>query len=324
MASTRNHSTIPRCTAGSESRRASRRGGKSGALESAPPPQLASTKFQPDQKTVGQHDHLRVTMETLPDSTLMLIPSQLAFRFFMILFHPIAPVFVLDHHLKSSARREITPVIMMLACRRAARTFANQESRTPIPRPIHAPTSQQAEFRFEFLAVAIAPTNHSPLGQPGDQLFGSTRAITLPAPDSDLKIFAYRCQISLAAAFQAIEKMRIVAVIAIGHHAFRAHAHCPRLVEQIERDFSFGLKSNLCRHVRTPAARRMIRPGLRQIEPGGDRPGQSPLGIMAIDRQLTIANLARRAAVLPLDADRSVSFLEKSGIVKDQSRVAFA
>src|SRR5215212_8784325 len=248
MASTRNHSTIARCTSGSESRRASRRGGKSGALESAAPPHLASSKFQPDQKTVGQHDHLRVTMEALPNSTLMLIPSQLHFRFFMILFDPTAPVFVLDHHLKRRAGREIAPVIMMLARRRAARTLADQESHAPIPLAIHAPTAQRAEFCFESLAVTIAPTNHSPLfgSLRRDQLFGSLRAIYLPATEGDLKIFAHRGHISLAAALQAIEKMRIISVIALGHDAFRAHAGCSRFVQQIERDLSFGLKSNLC------------------------------------------------------------------------------
>src|SRR5215468_8641880 len=97
MAAQRNHSLSRRWSCGSGIRRQSGRGGKSGAQAAAHFALRVLAHFQPDQKTVAQHYGDGVAMKTVPAPSLLLIPAQLGFGFFMILLDPVAAVGILDH-----------------------------------------------------------------------------------------------------------------------------------------------------------------------------------------------------------------------------------
>src|SRR5215471_12895835 len=112
MAAQRNHSLNRRWTCGSGTRRRSGRGGKSGPQASAHFALLALAHFQPDQKTIAQHDGDGVAMKAIPAPPLILIPGQLGFGFLMILLNPVATVSILDHPGQWRGGREITPEIL--------------------------------------------------------------------------------------------------------------------------------------------------------------------------------------------------------------------
>ena len=77
----RRRSTIWRWTCARERRRRSGRGGKSPTGPTAPDDALPRVPLQPDQEAVAEHDQNGVTMETLPQPTLVLIPAQQALGF---------------------------------------------------------------------------------------------------------------------------------------------------------------------------------------------------------------------------------------------------
>src|SRR5512135_279595 len=70
------------------------------------------------------------------------------------------------------------------------------------------------------------------------------------------------------------------------------------------------------------AALAVAGPSLVQVRPGGDRPGEGVLGVVAIDRDLAIADLARGAGVLAGDADGAAARLGEAGVVEDQDGIA--
>ena len=57
---------------------------------------LALLPFEPNQQAVGEHHQDRVAMKTIPASPLVLIPTELGFGFFVILFDPVTSMGILD------------------------------------------------------------------------------------------------------------------------------------------------------------------------------------------------------------------------------------
>ena len=97
------------------------------------------------------------------------------------------------------------------------------------------------------------------------------------------------------------------------------------LIEQGEGDLGFSLKSDRLRDVRFLCRRTAsCSPLAGQVEAGGDRPGDRPLRVVAIDRHLTIGQFPGRPGVLAGDADRVRPFLFKAGVIKDEGPIPFA
>lgn len=165
IASKRSQSLTQRCTSGSVSRRQSGRGGKSRALSPYLSLILALAKLQPDQKTVGQHHRYGVAMETIPTPPLMLIPTQFAFRFFMILLDPMAAMRVLDHLLQQRLRREVAPIVFPGAALTARRTLADQPPDVACAVAIHAPAAESNELGTQTTTTSLAPTDRLPITQ---------------------------------------------------------------------------------------------------------------------------------------------------------------
>jgi hypothetical protein len=129
---------------------------------------------------------------------------------------------------------------------------------------------------------------------------------------------------ALAALLQAIEEVGIIAIIGITGHAGVSHPAGPGFIQQCQGKLGFGLKADRLRDMRLFTPRPIGRPRLRQVQPGGHRPGQRALGIMTIDRDLAVSHLARRAGILARHPDRVTPLLLKPGIIKDEHAIAFA
>src|SRR5919204_1938156 len=142
MAAQRNHSLTRRWTSGRGVRRRSGRGGKSGPRASAHFALLALARFQPDQKTIAQHHRNSVPMKAIPTSSLILIPAQLRFRFFMILLHPVTTMGILDQHRQGGMRGEITPVVFPVPVLAPSGALPHQPAHMAGAIAIDAPAAQ--------------------------------------------------------------------------------------------------------------------------------------------------------------------------------------
>src|SRR5215469_5632172 len=147
MAAQRNHSLSRRWTCGSDPRRRSGRGGKSGPQAAAHFALLALAHFQPDQKTIAQHDGDSVAMKTIPASSLILVPAQLGFGLLMILLDPVAAVSILNHSGLRRGGREITPEILPVSMLAPSRALPKQPAHMAAAIAIHSPATQRAKLR---------------------------------------------------------------------------------------------------------------------------------------------------------------------------------
>jgi hypothetical protein len=142
MAAQRSHSLTRRWTCGSGIRRRSGRRGKNGPRASSHLALLALPPFQPDQKTIAQHDGDGVPMKAIPAPSLILIPAQLGFGFFMILLDPMAAMGILDHPGQRRGRRKITPAILPVPMLAPSGTLSNQPAHMAAAITIHPPAAQ--------------------------------------------------------------------------------------------------------------------------------------------------------------------------------------
>src|SRR6516225_9015126 len=128
MAAQRNHSLSRRWICGSGTRRRSGRGGKSGPQAAAHFALLALAHFQPHQKTI-------------PAPSLILIPAQLGFGFFMILLDPVTAVGIFDHPGQWCGGREITPAILPIPVLAATGALPQQPAEMAAAITIHPPAA---------------------------------------------------------------------------------------------------------------------------------------------------------------------------------------
>ena len=138
----------------------------------------------------------------------MLIPTQFAFCFFVILLDPAAPVLVLDQFDERRLARKVAPIIMMLARRLTTGAFGDQPTDVPRAVAIHAPTAHGRELRFELNSVSVAPANGLPV--PGalrsDEGFRPLRSGLCAPPQTDLKVFAHGGDAAFATLLQSVQK----------------------------------------------------------------------------------------------------------------------
>jgi hypothetical protein len=85
---------------------------------------LPLSPFVPDQKAETEHDRQSLTMKPIPAPSLVLIPSQLACGFFVILLDPMTTVCVLGRFGERRLVREVTPEVLPLALLRTRLTLA--------------------------------------------------------------------------------------------------------------------------------------------------------------------------------------------------------
>lgn len=255
IASKRSQSLTQRCTSGSVSRRRSGRGGKSRALSPNLSLLLALAKLQPEQKTIGQHHRYGVAMETIPTSPLMLIPTQFAFRFFMVLLDPMAAMRVLDHLLQRRPRREVAPIVFPGAALTTRRTLADQPPDVACAGAIHAPAAERNKLGAQTVATSLAPTDRLPITQRLriDHFIGALDRPLLTATECDTEVrssaisgkvslFFFGCSLSLPVTY-----CRIVS-------ALGACVKCARIGSKnsansgIESRGACGIRSYLCFH----------------------------------------------------------------------------
>lgn len=191
---------------------------------------------------------------------------------------------------------------------------------------IHAKATQGDELRAQTPATPLAPTDRLPIAQRlRAQHFIGALDLSLPtATEGDAEVGAHGADILPATILQSVEEIGIVTVIAIRDDAGLVDPTRICFIEQIECDFSFGLKSDLRRHVGFGTPCWVISPLTRQVEARCNRPSYSPFSVNTIDSHLTMGHFADRAGILPRYPDRVVAFLLKATIIKQQHAIAFA
>lgn len=95
------------------------------------------------------------------------------------------------------------------------------------------------------------------------------------------------------------------------------------LVQQGQGQLGFGVEGHVLGHLGFLPAHRVRRPGFREVQPCGHGPGHRPLGVVAVNGDLTVADLAQGPRILAGDADGAVALLGETGVVEDQDAVAF-
>jgi len=152
-----------RWSAARDRRRRSGRGGQTPAW-STPAPRLLLPllPFLPDQKAIAQHDQRRMTMEAMPQPSLVLIPPQQLLRILMKAFDVVPAMHVFDHHLQRGARWEVAPVIALIATCSGLRSFADQEAAAPVALRGLAPGRHGMELGGQPAAAAFAPADGPP------------------------------------------------------------------------------------------------------------------------------------------------------------------
>src|SRR5215471_1795880 len=225
MAVQRSHSLRRRWSSGNGRRRRSGRGGKSGARTSAQLASLALPPFQTHQQTIAQHDGDGVAMKTIPAPSLILIPAQLGFGFLMILLNPVATLGILDHRGPRHGGREVTPEILPVSVLASSGALPKQPAHMAAAIAIHPPTAQRHKLGPPPAFGSCAPGHGLPVlaRLRRQQRIGPQHRAGLPPPHAHTKTGPYRSHIAFPACFQAIEEMRIIAIISVAGHAGVPH-----------------------------------------------------------------------------------------------------
>jgi hypothetical protein len=127
--------------------------------------------------------------------------------------------------------------------------------------------------------------------------------------------------VALAALLQAGQEVGVVAVVGVGDDAGVPHPVGVGSVQQRQGDLGLGLEGDLLGHPGFLETLGVVSPALMQIQPGGDRPGDGPLGGVAGDGDLAVGRLAEGAGVLTGDADGAFALLGEAGVIEDQHAV---
>src|SRR3970040_1319235 len=209
----RRRSTIWRWTCARERRRRSGRGGKRPTGPTAPDDALPRVPLQPDQEAVAEHDQNGVTMETLPQPTLVLIPAQQALGFFMELLHPIAAMGVLHHRRQRRGLREVAPEVIPVPVA-AAGSLAEQPADVAVAVTVHAPAAKGDELGAQPALTAFPPADGLPLpaGQNAQDLLRPLEAPIRVPRQRDAEIGPHRHHSALAAGLPNGQKMRIIPI----------------------------------------------------------------------------------------------------------------
>ncbi len=119
---------------------------------------------------------------------------------------------------------------------------------------------------------------------------------------------------------QCPQEGRFLAVTGINADPCEPHPASPRLAHDIQSMFAF--RGQLARRRRDPgrvASRRILDPGVRQVEPHIDRRVPLAVGQHAEHRDLAVVHLAQPPGPLPGHANRTIALLGEAAFVDDQA-----
>src|SRR5271166_519220 len=281
---------------------------------------LSLLPLLPDQKTVRQHYAHRVPVKARPQPSLILVPAQQTFGLFVILLHPMPTMRVLYHPLQRYLRTEVAPVVPPLA---VGGILTDQPARTTMPRGRHAPATLPDKAPAHPALASLPPGYRAPRPRRlrPHQDVGPSRRPAAPRQRHG-EVGADGDHVVLSALLQAVQEVGVVAVVGVGGHAGAANAPIPSPVKKIQGDLRLGLEDDFLGYFRLRATVGVVGPGLGQVESCGDRPGNGALGVVAVDRDLAVADLTQGTGVLACDADGAATLLGKAGVVEDQDAIA--
>jgi hypothetical protein len=234
LAACRSHSLTRRCTSGSESRRRSGRGGKSGSWPPAPLTLPAAARFYPDQKTIAPHDQHGLARKPVPAPPLILIPAQRRFCLLMIRLHPVPARGILDQHRRGRRARKVTPELLPIPLLPPARTVPEQPPHGARAIPLHPPAAQGEKLRPPPPFGPLTPGEAAP-GPPGvcDQyLVDPTDRARLAPAQHDTAMGPHGPHVAFLALRSPMEKIRVIPLIGIPRHTRRLHPTAVRFLQQ--------------------------------------------------------------------------------------------
>jgi hypothetical protein len=113
----------------------------------------------------------------------------------------------------------------------------------------------------------------------------------------------------------------VAAIDGVAGHPPKRHPRGQGPFEHGLAQLRLGLEGHLIGDTRHPAARRVVGPGLGQVQVPVDQRHPTGCRIGQEDRDLAVLLLAGRAGVLALDPGRAVALLHKARLVQRQHRI---
>src|SRR5271170_2712956 len=287
-----------------------------------------------------QHHHRDVVMPWPPSQRLIIGETALAFGVFESALDPVA----LPLHLGQSEPRRIGGGVREAVFDRLDRSNLAPDDQMPAscslflavpdPDPAGRDVNPQLSARAVAQDAARPVLGRDALGQfldgdgrrcgllllrrtPAARLGGGNMESRLLRPD--VLVAMHVGDESLVLVVQSPQKVRLLAITAVDAHPRKPNSSGARPAHDVEREFA--LRHLLARGLGNPrplAARRVLDPALRQIEPRIDRRVALAIGQHPEHRDLTIVDLAQPPRPLPGDADRTIALLGKAALVDDQ------
>ena len=221
-ASRRSQSTIWRCTSGSDTRRRSGRGGKSPPRASRAGSFRPTLPLAPDQKAVGQHHTHGMPMESLPSPTLILVPTQEPLGLLVKPLHPMPPV----RRIPPGGPASHPPPSYSSNTSASPRSFARRSASPGAGGPRNESARRAPRRTGPQPALAPVTPRHRaprPCRQSPDQVIGPLDQPAVPA-QAHGEVATDGRHVALPSLLQAIQEVRIIAVIGVGDHTGPAHA----------------------------------------------------------------------------------------------------
>ncbi len=239
--------------------------------------------------------------------------------------NPVLAMAVLDQLLQRDILGQVAPPIHHFGALLAGPSFAHEPTHVLCPFVIgpHAPDA--SELATEPITGSLSPTDRAPKRG----LDVGNDVLSLPGCGLDLgrwgqlEVTPHANDVGQISGVQPGQKIRVVAVIGVGHDTRKADGQCDGVVNQVQGYLGLGLEFDELRDVSLLASLFVVGPGFGQVEPGPNRPSDCPLGVDAVDGDLTVSDFAKCSSVLASDADRRLALLGKAGVVDDQRAVAF-
>ena len=124
---------------------------------------LALSKLLPDQKTQGQHHRHRLSVKARPQPTLILIPAQFPFGFFMELLNGMTTMRIIDLFLQRRRSRQVAPIELVLLGLSLSRPLTQQPADVGLTLGCQTPGPQPYKFLAQPTFGPMPPPNGAPL-----------------------------------------------------------------------------------------------------------------------------------------------------------------
>src|SRR5215203_6070781 len=272
-----------------------------------------------------------MTIPTMPVANFIMVQTAFALSFFKALFNGVASRGHLGQCQQVALGRCIREIVSNV-CRVSSRTSSQEPSvatgqlllvlNNALARPVIDARTLLPFSNLQALPLACGPggdqhRDRDGTGSSHDLFFDWLASIAAPFRHSHLGTLSpngemrpHRQHIVATTLGNGIAHLRRIAIDLIARHPTHGHAHRPSMSQHLHRLLRLALEDHARRYFRLHSTLWRTRPAFRQVQ----TPVQKHMSMYSCIAQkradLTVLALASRAAVLPLDTDRLVAFLD--------------